>query len=118
VLPKKNRLKHKKDFKKVYRLGKSERDKFLVLRTLENNLDSSRFGIIISKKVAKKATVRNLIRRKIREAIRSFLPEVKPGFDIVVFTLQGIENLDFWQIKESLEKVFKKAKLIQKNDYR
>lgn len=112
MLPKKNRLKKEKDFEKVFKKGKGLRKDFLFLKLLNNNLKKSRFGIVVSTKISKKATVRNKTRRRIREIIRNHLDEIKKGKDIVIVAQPGIEEKSFSQIKETLIELFKKAKLI------
>lgn len=43
-------LKKNRDFQNVYRNGKSKANKYLVMYVLENQLDSNRLGISVSKK--------------------------------------------------------------------
>ena len=113
MLPKKNRLKKKKDFARVYRQGELIKGNFLIVKIIDNQLDYSRFGIVVSKKVSKKATVRNKAKRRLREAIRSVITEIKGGFDIIVIALEIIQEKDFWQIKEELKKIFLRANLFR-----
>ena len=112
MLSRPNRLKKKRDFERVYKLGIGKRDRFLALKVLENDLNTSRIGFVVSKKISKKAVVRNLIKRRLREAARSFIPELKPGLDIVVFALKGTEGLDFWKIKDNLKNLFQRSNLL------
>ena len=44
--------------------GKSSKSRFFLLKTFKTDNDFSRFGAIISNKVAKKATERNKLRRQ------------------------------------------------------
>jgi len=50
----------------------------------------SRFGLIVSKKVHKRAVKRNRVKRLLRESVRLLLPKVKPGFDAVFLTKKKI----------------------------
>ncbi len=43
-------LKKNRDFQKVYRLGKSYANKYLVMYILENHTERNRIGISVSKK--------------------------------------------------------------------
>ena len=63
ALPKKNRLKKKKDFEEVFKKGKAVRGNFLFVRYLKNSLQFPRFAFVVSSKVSKKAVARNRIRR-------------------------------------------------------
>lgn len=114
MLPKKHRLKKKRDFDLVFKKGKVSFEKFLVLKKLENSLKESRFGFVVSLKISKKAKDRNKVKRRLREVIKNKLPQVKPGYDIIFFSKKGIEEKDFKEIKEIVEKLLKEAKLISK----
>lgn len=113
MLPKENRLKKGKDFESVFREGKGFKENFLFLKILENNLNKTRFGFIVSQKVSKKAALRNKTKRKLREAVREKLKEVKKGIDGILVASPGLEKKDFWEIKESIDNIFKKAGIIK-----
>lgn len=108
VLPSKNRLKKKNDFARILRQGKFYQDIFLSLRETKNDLSQTRVGFIVSKKVSKKATIRNKVKRRLREAVRDELNKLKLGKDIVFFTKKGIEDKNFWEIKEVVGKLLKR----------
>ena len=55
----------------------------LVLYAAPNDLDHSRVGVTVGKRVGKAAVVRNRVRRRIREAVRLRYPELAPGHDLV-----------------------------------
>lgn len=112
MLPKKNRLKNKKDFERVFKQGKGFKEDFLFLKVKKNNLKESRFGFIASLKVSKKAVFRNKIKRRLRETVREKLSEVKSGIDVVLIAQKGTEEKDFSEIKEVTNKLFKKAKIL------
>lgn len=112
MLPKANRLKKKKDFEKVFKEGKRFKEDFLFLKIRKNNLKVSRFGFVVSQKISKKATIRNKIKRRLRELVRLKLPKIKTGIDGALIVKEGLENKDFWEIEELMDKLFKKADLI------
>ncbi|MDD3072701.1 MAG: ribonuclease P protein component [Candidatus Pacebacteria bacterium] len=109
MLSKGNRLKKKEDFKLVFNKGKKIKGIFLYLKAVQNGLGESRFGIIISKKVDKKATVRNLIKRRTRAVIKENLPKIKTNIDCIVFFISLPEN--FISLKKDIEECFEKLKL-------
>jgi len=112
MLAKKHRLKKKKDFEKVYKEGKGFKQDFLFLKAMENDLEDTRIGIVVSAKVAKKATERNLIKRRLREILRKKLEEIKPGLDIVIITLKGIsKETSFRTIEEAVDKLLLKIEI-------
>lgn len=115
MLAKINRLKKKKDFERVSKKGRSFKEDFLVLRIVSNNLKINRFGFVVSRKVSKKAFQRNKIKRRLRELIRLKLSKLKKGADVILIACPGLEAKDFWEIEENINKLFKKAKIIQSN---
>lgn len=112
MLPKPNRLKKKKDFEAVFKKGKSFKNSFLVLKIAPNKLEISRFGLIVSQKVSKKAVVRNKIRRRLSEIIRKKMEEIKNGQDMALIVLPGLENKSFLETEEIIINFFKKIKII------
>mgnify|MGYP001374509065 CR=1 FL=1 len=116
MLPRIHRLKKKKDFEKVYKKGKGFRQDFLFLKSLNNDSEVSRIGIVVSKKVALRATVRNLIKRRIRAAVKELIPNMKPGQDIVINTLTGVDKeTDFKKVKTAVKELLLKSGIINKN---
>jgi len=111
MLSKVFRLKKKKDFEKIARSGKTVNSDFLVLKVASNDIKETRVGFVCSKKISKKAITRNRIKRQLREVVKKNLPDLKQGYDIVLFSKTGILNKDFFEIKADAEKAFKKAKL-------
>lgn len=114
MLSKTNRLKKRSDFDKVFKKGVKHKEDFLSLRAVNNNLKNSRFGFLVSKKVSKKAVIRNQIKRRLRAMIRTKLLEIRKGLDIVLIASQGLEKKDFWELEEILNALFKKANLFSK----
>ncbi|MCD5396454.1 MAG: ribonuclease P protein component [Candidatus Pacebacteria bacterium] len=113
MLPKKHRLKKKKNFERVLKEGKGINDKYFFVKFKENDLGFVRVGFIVSKKVSNKAVVRNKVKRRMREGVRGFLSEIQKNLDIVIIAKKGGQSLDFWEIKERLEKILNK---LIKND--
>ena len=115
MLPRENRLKKKEDFKEVAKKGYRAKEEFLTLRASKKKTKEIRVGIVVGQKVSKRAQERNTVKRRLREAVRSNLPVLKLGYDIVFIAQKGIKGKNFSEIKERVEKLLQKAKLI-KND--
>lgn len=113
MLPKKNRLKKKKDFEKVFKKGKGTKESFLFFKWVFNNLKISRFGFVVNQKVSKKAVLRNKVKRRLRELIKLKLPEIKNGIDGVFVAQPGLEKKDYKQIEDVLSKILPKAKVLK-----
>lgn len=83
------RLTRKRDLERVYRQGVSAGSRHFFIRALTNRPGEPRFTVIIGKKVAKKAVVRNRLKRLARQAISELYTEgvIKlkaEGKDIIV----------------------------------
>ncbi len=111
MLPQTRRLKKTTEISKVFKNGKFFKESFLILKTLKNNSDKSRFAFIVSRKVSKKATVRNKIKRRLRAIVSKELKEIKAGTDNLIMALPGMESKKFSDTKELLNNLFKKARL-------
>ncbi len=69
-----------REYEWVFRQGKSRSSNHLVLKTVPNNLDHSRYGISVNRRVGK-AVVRNRVKRRLREILRSIV--MRQGWDMV-----------------------------------
>ena len=72
---------------------------------------ASRFGFIVSQKVAKKANQRNLVKRRIREVVRKELGRIRPGYDVVIIAKPAALNKKSQLIKDIILQIFKNARL-------
>ena len=113
MLPKTNRLKRKKEIERVFKKGEGFKEDFLILKMVKNNFKNSRFAFIVSQKVSKKAALRNKIRRKLRELVKVKIKKIKKGRDLILVAVPGLEEKDFWEIEETVNKLLKKAKCLE-----
>jgi len=116
MLPKVNRLKRKKDFERVFKEGRGVKESFLFFKWVPNKLRVSRFGFIVSKKVSKKATLRNKIKRRLREIIRMRILKIKKGIDGIFIASQGLTEKDYKELEWIINTIFKKSKLLQEKN--
>lgn len=112
MLPKSNRLVRKKDFEKVFQKGRSFKENGLFLKKNQNNLDVSRFGFIISTKVSKKAVIRNKLKRRLREIVQRQLPDISPGFDVILVVNRELLRQDFKELENLVVKLFRASHLL------
>lgn len=115
MLNSKNRIRLANDFKDILKNGNSFFCKNLYIKTKKNNLDNSRFGIIVSAKVSKKAVERNRLKRIIREIIKENLEIIKKDQDVVIVLNSLIVNKKKEDILKILLSAFQDLKLIDKN---
>jgi len=73
-------------------------------------------ALIVSSRVSKKAVVRNRLKRLLREAARNILPQVKPGFALVLLAKPALREKNLAEIQAELEKMVSKANLAQQNE--
>lgn len=112
MLPKQNRLKKKKDFEKVFKGGKIVKCQDLFLKYVPNDAEESKIGIVVSKKVSKRAVDRNKAKRRIREIFRLIDGRLKSGFNIIAVAYPSINDKEFKVIKEQIESGLIKSGLI------
>jgi ribonuclease P protein component len=101
-----------KEFEEVLKKGNGFRVGGLVLKKFLKK-EGKKFGFLISKKVLKKAVQRNRLKRKLREILREKVEKIKEGVRIVFIALPGLEKKDFKELKEIVEKLLKKAKVLK-----
>ena len=113
MLPRQHRLTKNKDFARVAQQGKVIFGRELGLKYIKNDLAFSRFGVVVSLKISKKAVVRNKIKRRIRAILKENLSKITSGYDFMILTRLGVKDLDYSQIKDKFLRLFQKEKLIK-----
>lgn len=113
MLSREHRLNKRQDIERVFKRGRSIYANSLGLRLAPNNLEFSRFTVVVSLKVSKKAVERNRLKRRLREIVRrEVLPQAKSGFDGLILTQKPLLTLTFAELRELTLALFKKARLI------
>jgi ribonuclease P protein component len=105
------RLRHSSDFQRVRHDGKSHASSLVALAFLQNELDYSRFGFVVSKRLGA-AVHRNKIKRRLREMIRLHFAGIKAGFDIVVIARQPARLASYAELEQALLQLLAKAGLL------
>ena len=112
MLPKTNRLKSDKDFRNVFKNGKTSENQFFRVKFLKNQKNFSRFGFIISAKLLKKATARNVLKRRLRMVCKPLLKDLKYGFDIVIWPKTSSISLNYKDLTDYLRELIILTKII------
>ena len=107
-------LKKNKDFKYIYRKGKSYANKYLVMYVLENGTSQNRLGISVSKKVGN-SVVRHRITRLIRESYRLNETLFERGLDIVVVARTGAKGRSYQEIESALLHLGQRHKCLEES---
>ncbi len=118
-LPKVHRLRNRQDYRAVYEQGIRRYSPHLTLIALlmpkqlgAVSTNVTMFGISISKKVSKKAVVRNRIKRQIKGIIRTNLQAIAPGWKVVIVVKPKAIECKYEHFLRELEELLKQAKII------
>ncbi|MDJ0723601.1 MAG: ribonuclease P protein component [Prochloraceae cyanobacterium] len=125
-LPRANRLKHRRDFDRIYKKGLYRQTPHLVLRALleakKNPIDGNervesppQIGISIGRKVSKKAVIRNRIKRQIKAVMRELLPNIPPGWKIIIGVRSQALKCEYKDFLGELKQLLVKAEIINGN---
>ena len=106
---KKEVLRKKDDFDRIYRKGKSIGDRYVVLFFHKNDLPYNRTAFLASKKVGN-SVQRNRAKRLMKESFRQFEDDVKVGYDYIIIARNTINGRKMGEVKESLMRAMKKGK--------
>ncbi len=115
MLPRKNRLTRSSDFQRVRSQGRSWSDRLLVLSRAPNDLEVTRFGFSVSRRIGG-AVVRNRTRRLMREAVRLQHDLVAPGWDIVLIARRGIDGAGYRAVEGSVTRLLRLAGLYRSQE--
>jgi ribonuclease P protein component len=120
MLKKLYRLNKTKDIQTLMKTGRAFYSPILMVKAKANELAHSRFAIIVSNKVSKKATQRNLIKRRLREIVRLQLAKLETGADVAILASAKMIDakgkvLEYQDMAKEVEAVFKKARLYENN---
>lgn len=108
-----NRLRNRRDFRRVFKYGKSVANRHFVVYMMRKKEDAPvRIGISVSKKVAKRAVDRNRVKRLVKEVVRKWIGQLPPGQDLVIIARNAAVDLDYIQTEQSLQHLFGKARLL------
>ena len=107
------RLRRKKDFQQVYKSGKTLNTAFFRVKTVVNRQELTRFGVVVSNKVIKKAVDRNRKKRQIRAVLRNITPTIISGYDIVLIAQQQMSHATFQQLENDIITGFQKIHFIK-----
>ena len=96
-------------FSSVHENGRGWANRYLVLRTIPNHLDKSRFGFLTGKRIGN-SVVRNRVKRRLREAVR--LASVKEGWDVVFIARRGSADANYKQLDQAVGDLLKRSGLL------
>jgi ribonuclease P protein component len=107
-----HRLKKGGEISRVMMRGRYAADGPVAVRSLRTHLPSSRGVVVVSKKVSKKAVVRNRIRRRLAALLAERWATVTPGYDIVITVRADIADEAAPKLATHLDAALKQLGLI------
>lgn len=107
------RLRTNADFERLRREGRAQFHPLLVISVLRNDLEHSRFGFVVGRKIGK-AAKRNRVKRRMREAVRNRMQkgEIEAGWDVVFVARRPIRGATFHQVDEAIGLLLCRAGLV------
>ena len=110
-MQRKFRLTRSTDFKRVRRFGKSYAHPLVVLIVQPSEQPCLRVGVTAGKTVGF-AVRRNRAKRLLRAAMRSLLPDLGPGTDIMLIARPPLINSTFDQTRAALQTLLRRAGML------
>ena len=110
-MQRKFRLTRSTDFKRVRRKGKSYAHPFVVLVVQANEASKVRVGVTAGRSVGG-AIQRNRAKRLLREAIRPLLPDLLPGWDLILIARKALPAESLQDIRQALTGLLRRAEII------
>jgi len=92
-------------------MGKSHAHPLVVLIALQNNRELSRFGVAAGRSVGG-AVQRNRAKRLLRAAVNALLPQIAPGWDIVLLARRSLPQANYQQTQAALVTLMRRAGLL------
>lgn len=96
-----NIIKKNAEFENIINIKKNYRNFYFNIFIKKNNLNISRFGIAVPKKIGN-AVVRNKIKRQIKDIIDKNELNILPSMDYVIIMRKEILDSNYQKIREKL----------------
>jgi ribonuclease P protein component len=80
---------------------------------MPNGENGIRIGFVVSKRISKRAVIRNYSKRLLGEAIRPSLDKLSGGWDVVISARHSIVNADLNSITQDTTALLRRARLLE-----
>lgn len=114
-MQRKFRLTRSDDFKRVRQSGKSYAHPLVVLVIHAGGTPKVRVGVAAGRTVGN-AIIRNRAKRLLREALRPVLPDLAPGWDLILIARAGMVGATLDDTRAALASLLRRAGLIPSNE--
>ena len=105
-------LKRNKEFRRVYRIGKTQKCRTLALIYTKSCGPANRFGFSVSKKLGN-SVIRNRIKRRLREAVRLQFDDIKTSYNFIFIARGAVLTESFPALMSQVRLVLDRAGLIK-----
>lgn len=116
MLPTPYRLKHDKDFERIFKTGSWAGGGLVTIKYAKNEGDDAqKIGFMVGSKVSKSSAKRNLAKRRMREVVRLMIKkgQIAGGFDVIFIAKPGIIGKTYRETEEDIKFVLNKAKILK-----
>ena len=107
-------LRNKKDFDRIFKHKQVFGNKLFTLLYRKNGLDHNRYAFVVSRKVSKRAVVRNKLRRRLKNYIILDEGRIAKGYDMVLICKAAAAEADYPRLTASVRHLFYKTELMKK----
>ncbi|MEA5466418.1 ribonuclease P protein component [Leptothoe sp. PORK10 BA2] len=125
ALPSQHRLRSPRSFSKVYHQGRRLGSQYLAIKALKNPVPDDRspkdlssgicFGVSISRKVHKRAVVRNRLKRQIHAALSTLLPRATGAWWVVINVRTTAIDCKYYDFLRELESLLTALEVLDGN---
>jgi len=105
------RLTRSEDFKRVRRSGKSYAHPLVVLIVQTHDQPRVKVGVAAGRTVGT-AVYRNRAKRLLREAMRTLIPDITSGLDMVLIARPGLISATLEDTRQALLQLLQRAKIL------
>jgi ribonuclease P protein component len=105
--PRTARLTRPGEFKRLFAQGQRQTDACFAVLALDTGQSTARLGLVVPRRLQRRAVDRNRIRRVVREHFR-FNSQRLPAMDIIVMVREGLKNQSNTALRHSLDRHWQK----------
>lgn len=110
-MQRKFRLTRSEDFKRVRRSGKSYAHPLVVLIVQSNNQPRVKIGVAAGRTVGT-AVYRNRAKRLLREAMRTLIPNIASGLDLILIARPALVSATLEDTRDALLNLLQRARIL------
>ncbi len=107
------RLCKNSDFQRVRQQGGSIASRLLILAWKPNDQTTLRVGFVVSKRISKRAVRRNYVKRLLSEAVRPFITDIPPGWDLVFSARTQVVGMHLSALIQDISTLLRRAQLLE-----